>query len=498
VPASGRPGAPGLARAVACFMLVGMGGSSKHKPGLIVLAVALLGLAPAAPAKPRGASADASIWQQVDFGRRKPAFTLRHGGVEVEVEVPPPSEEESRATARIRIAGYEPLSIREREPGGQYPRQIGIGRLAAGDPVPSVLLQMYTGGAHCCGAITAVVPVGGRLRAVELPARDGEGLAAFPRDADGDGMVHFVWADSRFLYAFSSYAGSLPPPRIFNIVAGELVDVSTRPAFAPLFEKAEAAAKAICADRAARDRNGACAGYVAAAARLGRFDGAIAEVETLADNSPGIELATQCKVELVDYECPPGKENRFETFTSALRWFLQQNGYVPAPAAAALAACPSERAVYRLKGDPTYSATLVPARHHASAVSQLYLRVASPARSWWFTFGATQGYGGLFLDPVTDPTAPAAAPDGPRKLVQAEREYPISFYPMTRSLDVLDVAPQAQQPAPEAFFIPHLGPMLWYNPVALSGDRNAKAETMPRSLFIQSECRPNPPTAAYP
>jgi hypothetical protein len=163
----------------------------------------------------------------------------------------------------------------------------------------------------------------------------------------------------------------------------------------------------------------------------------------------------------------------------------------------AVAACPAERAVYRLKADRAYSAALVPARHHASSVSRLYLRVSSRDRSWWFIFGATHGYGGLFVEPVTDPTAPAAADAGPDKLLKGDAQ-PFAFYSLTKALDLLDVAPQPTEDAPEAFFIPQLGSTLWYSPANLSGDASAKAEAMPRSLFVRVACQVRAHAPAYP
>lgn len=166
--------------------------------------------------------------------------------------------------------------------------------------------------------------------------------------------------------------------------------------------------------------------------------------------------------------------------------------------AAAHAACASERAVYELKGDSAYSAALVPARNHASGVSRLYLRISSPARTWWFIFGATQGHGGLFVEPVSDPTVAAAAETGPEKLIQGGDGNLLSFYPLTKALDVIDVAPQAQGAAPEAFFIPDLGAALRYKPVSISGDLSARAEAMPRSVFIMVACNARPNIPAYP
>jgi hypothetical protein len=163
--------------------------------------------------------------------------------------------------------------------------------------------------------------------------------------------------------------------------------------------------------------------------------------------------------------------------------------------AGASAICRSERASYRLKTDPSFTARFVPALHHASVATRLYLRVTSRRRSWWFVFGSSQGYGGLFVEPVTDPTLPSAREAGPKRLGEGEEPAPMAFYPMTRALDVLASAPQPGEAAPDAFFIPEFGQRLWYDPASLSGNAGAKARSMRLGVFVRIGCAASSGTA---
>ena len=190
------------------------------------------------------------------------------------------------------------------------------------DGAAAVLLESYSGGAHCCTVVRAAVPDGAAFRIVDLGAYDGERLQRLPTDWDGDGALDFFVTDDAFLYAFSSYAGSLPPPRILNIVAGKAVDVSARPAFRPIFEQAMSEADKRCVE----GENGHCAAYAAAAARLGDFDRAWAKVLKVHDPKAR-DWPSRCKVAETDEGCPEGEKLQ-ASYPEALRAFLAEHGYI--------------------------------------------------------------------------------------------------------------------------------------------------------------------------
>lgn len=228
--------------------------------------------------------------------------------------------------ARLTITspGRPPLTVDTDASGVTFPVRLTVGRWN-GKGEPYLLVESYTGGAHCCDHVQVVVPERGRFRATDLGTFDGEQLERKPADLDGDGAVDFLVRDNSFLYAFSSYAGSFPPPRVLNVIGGKVVDVSRRPAFRSLFRKSAAEARGACFSGA--ERNGACAGYVAAAARIGAF--ARAWREMVKAHDPLGAWPEGCRVARgEDEECPPSAVIRYRTYPQALRAFLASHGYI--------------------------------------------------------------------------------------------------------------------------------------------------------------------------
>ena len=264
----------------------------------------------------------------IDFVAHPGPRTIRKDGAVVTIRPRKSGGNMVVAVADIQVPGFAPMRATEATPAGaNYPRSVGIGKLARTDAAPSVLLVGYTGGAHCCVALQVIVPLAGRLRTVAFPDFDGA-VDRFPRDIDGDGVADFVLVDNRFLYAFGSYAGSLAPPQIFDIIGGRIVDVSAKPGFRPLFASFIAKARPLCADRNNEDRNGACAGYVAAAARLGRYAPALRDANAMANRTRAAWLPDGCSLPTGPSGCPKGRKVKFHSFTAALAWFLKDAGYI--------------------------------------------------------------------------------------------------------------------------------------------------------------------------
>jgi hypothetical protein len=172
---------------------------------------------------------------------------------------------------------------------------------------PAVIFTSFSWGAHCCTRIDVLDPVGGRWVVVKTGSWDGDGLTEAPKDVDYDGTPDLVMRDNRFLYAFDSYAFSWAPPQILNVVGGKLSDVSASYRFSSVFFDDMAVATAECL----KHSNGACAGYVADAARLGQVD-------------------TAWRVMLRVYD------RTSKTFPKDLAKFLADNGYISKAKAAAL------------------------------------------------------------------------------------------------------------------------------------------------------------------
>jgi hypothetical protein len=86
-----------------------------------------------------------------------------------------------------------------------------------GDGAPEVLLDAFTGGAHCC-QLTQILRAGagGDVRQERNWADPGYRL----RDLDADGRPEFVTADATFGYQFAAFAFSLSPVKILDWRAG--------------------------------------------------------------------------------------------------------------------------------------------------------------------------------------------------------------------------------------------------------------------------------------
>lgn len=187
---------------------------------------------------------------------------------------------------------------------------------------PSVVFTNYSGGAHCCVEVQVAQPVGKAWKKIDLGSWDGSGIA-YPKDVDGDHIVDFVFVDNAFLYAFDSYAGSRAPLLIMNIVGGKAVNVSKAPRYAAVYRTDMEEAKTSCAGHA----NGGCAAYVADAARLGQFDEAWTFMLANYDQKSEWTYPARCNGTKVDYQCK-GTEIKPKDYPEALRWFLEDNGYI--------------------------------------------------------------------------------------------------------------------------------------------------------------------------
>ena len=201
-----------------------------------------------------------------------------------------------------------------------------LGRLSKDGPVVA-FFQDYTGGMHCCQRMRVVTPAGDALTVAELGGYDGAEIG-WPRDVDGDGTRDFVVSDDRFLYVFESYAASVAPPKVLNVVDGAVRDVSTNPGYAKIFAKTAAGARKACIGE--EYPNGACAAWAAAAARLGTLD-AVWPVILAEYRKDPAAWPDRCKVDRgEDGICPEGQLIEYPDYPAGLRAFLVETGYIPA------------------------------------------------------------------------------------------------------------------------------------------------------------------------
>jgi hypothetical protein len=221
----------------------------------------------------------------------------------------------------VSAPGLPPIAYDGQAAGDVARADFTVLRLSAQEQ-PSVVFATYSGGAHCCVDVVVFQPADVAWRKIDLGSWDGGGIAA-PEDVDGDGIVDFVFVDNAFLYTFDSYAGSRAPPLILNIVGGKAVNVSKSPRYAGVYRADMEEAKTSCAGHA----NGGCAAFVADAARIGQYDAAWKFMLANYDKTSTWTYPTRCQGKIVNSRCE-GREIKPADFPEALRWFLQDNGYV--------------------------------------------------------------------------------------------------------------------------------------------------------------------------
>jgi hypothetical protein len=275
-------------------------------------------------AKPAPVEKALAVGATVDWNPDEDLDPLRFRTGDLSILVERVREKSGLAGPRLTLsAPGKTAAVLEGERAGiTFPSRIAILPWDKSDAV-AVLLESYSGGAHCCTVVQAAVPEGDGFRIVDLGRYDGEKLERLPSDWDGDGALDFFVTDDAFLYAFSSYAGSLPPPMILNIIDGVAENVSDRPAFRPVFEQAMASAEKGCAE----GENGHCAAYAAAAARLGTFEPAWEKVLKQHD-ARRRDWPSLCKVAETDDGCPEGQEITYASYPEALRAFLVEHAYI--------------------------------------------------------------------------------------------------------------------------------------------------------------------------
>ena len=217
------------------------------------------------------------------------------------------------------------------QPGQQgegAPAYFAVGRLDPAGEGEQVIFATYTGGAHCCEDIVVLELAPGGWRALDVGQFQGDNPRDFPKDVDGDGAPDLVLEDDNFAYAFASYAQSFMPPKIFNVVHGAVVDVSSSGRYGGVYRQDMKAAQADCANH----NNGACAAFVADASRLGMHDWAWSIMLADYDRAAQWIWPTQCRIAVGSGDCPKDQQLSFTNFPDALQAFLVQFGYVAAGA----------------------------------------------------------------------------------------------------------------------------------------------------------------------
>ena len=230
--------------------------------------------------------------------------------------------------ARIFEGSRKVLTLTGEESGFAWPPALAqIAEMDPGNTTEEVIFASYTGGAHCCNTILIATKTAGKWVIVRAGSYDGEPAGA--SDADGDGIHEIVQRDNRFLYKFSSYAGSFPPVMILGLAGEKLVDITRAPRFQPFLRASLGEFdRAISGFGKDDERNGVLAGYVAAASLVGKGRQAWETMLKKYDRQENWGLENCAAGYDSEGNCK-GPMAKYASFPVALEAFLRQTGYLP-------------------------------------------------------------------------------------------------------------------------------------------------------------------------
>jgi hypothetical protein len=128
------------------------------------------------------------------------------------------------------------------ERGGQLLASLdwatGLGELSGedidGSGWPNLIVEAYSGGAHCCFA-TYVFDLAETLVSVDLPPSPGGNAAAAFVDIERDGIYEVVTADDSFVYLYCAYAGSPAVRVVLAYDAAERRYIPASPTYRELY-----------------------------------------------------------------------------------------------------------------------------------------------------------------------------------------------------------------------------------------------------------------------
>lgn len=181
----------------------------------LVVGLAALALPAAASAEDAGSVSASSgavqatlSWQAAQYGVSDPHLTVVRAGATAFDDSPVAGSQDCAQLCSFpTLDNRPPLSVVDLD----------------GDGEPEVLVDAFTGGAHCC-SITEILRFNGT--GYDL-AEAGWGDPGYRlADLDRDGKPEFVSADDAFAYVFASYAMSWMPPKVFQWRAGAFTIVT--------------------------------------------------------------------------------------------------------------------------------------------------------------------------------------------------------------------------------------------------------------------------------
>jgi hypothetical protein len=202
--------------------------------------------------------------------------------------------------------------------------RFGVGTLDPAIRTNQIIFTSDSDGNHCCTEVSVLELAADGWKGLSIGSfSELNKLTDFPVDLDGDGVPDIIAVDDRFLGEFDGFGVVFLPPKVFNVRAGSVLDVSKETRFTNLYRADMEKAQKGCLAHI----NAACAAFVADAFRAGVADWAWQIMLRNYDANNGW-LPNVCLVAEVNLVCPEGKQRKFANFPDALTWFLNDGGYI--------------------------------------------------------------------------------------------------------------------------------------------------------------------------
>lgn len=150
--------------------------------------------------------------------------TLTWGAYTVKVAPRPQGNFSAEATATVTQGGKTLLTVRDWNIGASL-KQLRPGGL------PELLLEAYSGGAHCCTTYYAFTQDAGGLQ--NLFVLEAGNYGANFSDLNGDGTLELVFSSDAFAYYDYSYAASPDVRYVLGWDGVRLADLTRRYAYVP-------------------------------------------------------------------------------------------------------------------------------------------------------------------------------------------------------------------------------------------------------------------------
>jgi hypothetical protein len=200
-------------------------------------------------------------WDRADFGIDNPRLSVTRAGVRYDLTI-------------VDICDVGCILVPDESNTKPGESAVKVGDLD-GDGEPEVLVDTFSGGAHCCVTARLLTWDGTGYQPKDIEWGD-VGYAL--RDADGDGRQELVGYDPRFSAVFTAFAASAFPPQVLQVNKGATVDVTRK---FPTLVRADAKLRLrdLRAAKRRDDVRGLLAAYVADQYLLGKAKVGTAEID---------------------------------------------------------------------------------------------------------------------------------------------------------------------------------------------------------------------------